>query len=173
IRQYAQTAHEVLRQSEGDPLAPEAIYQYFSRLYWQKGNHELDAHDLMGLLARSAPDSLPMETLEQQFRMIEDTQIPVIVPWRAAADDRTIDELLTSLEYAEHCGGIARKLQPYLVPVPRNGFDALHKAGAVVAVAPEKWGQQFMMLAHEGLYDSAFGLSWDEPALIDVAHLHW
>src|SRR5699024_5671225 len=96
IRQYAQTAHEVLRQSEGDPLAPEAIYQYFSRLYWQKGNHELDAHDLMGLLARSAPDSLPMETLEQQFRMIEDTQIPVIVPWRAAADDRTIDELLTS-----------------------------------------------------------------------------
>lgn len=168
LRQYAQVAHEVLRHIDGSPLAPEAIHEYFSRLYWQKGSSELDAHDLMGKLARSRPDSLPMETLEREFRMIENLQMPVIIPW-----DEEARTLIRQLEFAEGCGGIARQLQPYIVPVPRYGFDALRQAGAVIPVAPDKWEDQFMVLAHEGLYDKNFGLSWDEPALIGAGYLNW
>lgn len=166
LRQYAQVAHEVLRHVEGSPLAPEAVQQYFSRLYWQKGGGELDARDLMGKLARSRPDSLPMETLEREFRMIENLQMPVIVPW-----DEEARKLIKRLEFAEGCGGIARQLQPYIVSVPRYGFDALRKAGAVIPVAPDQWEEQFMVLAHEGLYDKNFGLSWDEPGLIRTEFL--
>lgn len=166
LKQYAQTAHEVLRHVEGSPLVPGAIRQYFSQLYWQKGGSELDAHDLMGKLARSRPDSLPMETLEQEFRMIESLQMPIIIPWDDAAR-----ALIRQLDFAEGCGGIARKLQPYLVPVPRQGFDALRRAGAVIPVAPDRWEDQFMVLAHEGLYDEHFGLSWDEPSLIRTEFL--
>ena len=77
------------------------------------------------------------------------------------------------MEHAQGSVGLARSLQPYLVQLPRQGFDALRKAGAVVPVAESKWGDQFMVLAHEGLYDPRHGIHWDEPALIQTEHLCW
>ena len=168
LKQYAQAAREVLRQCEGDPLSPDAIERYFSQLYWQQGSERLDEHNLMGQLRDSRPDSLPMEILAAKFRMIDSVQMPVIVPY-----DDGAREALRSLEFAEGCAGLARRLQPYLVQLPRQGFDALYKAGAVVPVAPKKWGDQFMALAHEGLYDPQFGLNWDDPSRIRTESLHW
>jgi CRISPR-associated endonuclease/helicase Cas3 len=168
LKQYAQAAREVLRQFEGDPLSPEAINHYFSLLYWQKGSEQLDVPDLMGQLRDSRPESLPMEMLATRFRMINNVQMPVIVPY-----DDGAREALRALEHADGCGGLARRLQPYLVQLPRQGFDALYKAGAVVPWAPGKWGDQFMVLAHEGLYDPRCGLSWDDPTRIAVDALTW
>ena len=168
LTQYAQTAREVLRQHQGDPLAPEAIRRYFELLYWQKGAEHLDAPNLMGLLKESRPDSLPMETLAAKFRLIDNLQMPVIVPF----DDDACDAL-HALEFAQGCGGLARKLQPYVVQLPRQAFDALYKAGAVIAVAPKKWGDQFMALSHEDLYDKSFGLRWDNPTFIRTENLNW
>ncbi|MFA5663655.1 CRISPR-associated helicase Cas3' [Castellaniella sp.] len=168
LKQYAQTAHEVLRDLDRDPLSPDAIRAYFTQLYWQKGDQSLDSHDLLGLLARSRPDSLPMEILAQKFRMIEDTQVPVIIPW-----DDTARALVEQLKFAEGCARVARRLQPYLVQVHRNGFDALRSVGAIIPVAPDKWEEQFMVLAHEGLYDRHCGLSWDQPNLIGTEYLNW
>lgn len=168
LRQYAQTAREVLRQFEGDPLSPEAIRRYFELLYWQKGSQQLDVPDLMGLLSSSRPDTLPMETLATKFRMIDSVQMPVIVPF-----DDTAREALRALEHAQGCGGLARKLQPYLVQLPRQGFDALYKAGAIAPVAPQKWGEQFMVLVHPDLYNERFGLNWDNPSFIRLESLSW
>ncbi|WP_399679939.1 CRISPR-associated helicase Cas3' [Xenophilus sp.] len=168
LKQYAQAAREVLRQCEDDPLSPEAIERYFSLLYWQKGSERLDEPNLMGQLRDSRPDSLPMETLAAKFRMIDSVQMPVIVPY-----DDDAKKAIDALTYAQGCAGLARKLQPYLVQLPRQGFDALYKAGAVIPVTPEKWGDQFMVLAHEGLYDPHFGLSWDDPTLIRPDLLSW
>jgi CRISPR-associated endonuclease/helicase Cas3 len=55
--------------------------------------------------------------------------------------------------------------------VPKHGFEALRKAGAIEAVRPEKWGHQFMVLANESLYDDDFGLSWDNPTFIESSAL--
>ena len=168
LKQYAEKAREVLRQFEAQPLAPEAIQRYFSLLYWQKGSQALDVPDLLGQLTASRFDSLPMETLAAKFRLIDSVQMPVIVPY----DDKARDAL-RALEHAQGSVGLARSLQPYLVQLPRQGFDALRKAGAVVPVAESKWGDQFMVLAHEGLYDPRHGIHWDEPALIQTEHLCW
>lgn len=168
LKQYAQAAREVLRQCEDDPLSPEAIERYFSLLYWQKGSERLDEPNLMGQLRDSRPDSLPMETLAAKFRMIDSVQMPVVVPY-----DDGAKKAIDALAYAQGCAGLARQLQPYLVQLPRQGFDALYKAGAVIPVAPQKWGDQFMALAHEGLYDPHFGLSWDDPTLIRSDLLRW
>lgn len=161
--QYAQAAREVLRQFEGDPLLPEAIRRYFALLFWQKGSQQLDAHNLMGMLKDSRPDSLPMETLATRFRMIDNVQMPVIVPY----DDGAL-EALRALEFAEGSVGLARKLQPYLVQLPRQGFDALYKAGAVVPVAPKKWGEQFMVLTNRDIYSQRYGLHWDNPTFMEI-----
>lgn len=166
LRQYAQAAREVLRHLRGDPLSPDAIRRYFQLLYWQRGDEQLDAHNLLGLLQDSRIDSLPLETLAAKFRMIDTKQMPVIVPY-----DDGAREALRELEFAEGSVGLARKLQPYLVQLPRQGFDALYKAGAVAAVAPKKWGDQFMLLCHEDVYHPQYGLSWDDPTFIRAERL--
>lgn len=170
LRQFAQAAQEVLRQPQfrDDPLSPPAIEAYFRLLYWQKGSKELDAANLLGLCADSRIDSLPLETLAAKFRMIDTVQMPVIVPWD---DDARRD--VECLRHAERIGGLARRLQPYLVQLPRNGFDTLRKAGAIQPVAPEKWGEQFMELVNMDLYDPKCGLSWDDPAFIKTESLMW
>ncbi|MHB1370160.1 MAG: CRISPR-associated endonuclease Cas3'' [Pseudomonadaceae bacterium] len=167
LRQFAQAAQEVMRQPQFrvDPLSPSAIEAYFRLLYWQKGDQELDAANLLGLCAESRIESLPLETLAAKFRMIDTVQMPVIVPF----DDHARRDI-ESLRFAEKSGGLARKLQPYLVQLPRNGFDALRKAGAVQPVAPEKWGEQFMELVNMDIYSSEFGIWWEEPTFMNSAN---
>lgn len=168
LEQYAKVAREVLRHCADDPLAPRAIERYFAQLYWHKGGQQLDVPDLMGQLKASRPDSLPMENLATQFRMIDSVQMPVIVPYDGAAR-----ETLEQLRFAEGSVGLARKLQPYLVQLPRQGFDALYNAGAIAPEAPQKWGEQFMALVHPDLYDTQFGLHWDDPSFIRSDRLNW
>lgn len=167
LRQFAQAAQEVMRQPQfrDDPLSPPAIEAYFRLLYWQKGDKELDAANLLGLCAESRIDSLPLETLAAKFRMIDTVQMPVIVPF-----DDDGRRGIANLRYAEKSGGLARALQPYLVQLPRKGFDALRKAGAIQPVAPEKWGEQFMELVNMDIYSREFGIWWDEPAFMDWAN---
>ena len=166
LRQFAQVGQEILRHHAADPLAPDAIEAYFQHLYWQKGEEALDAHNLLGRLQASRLDSLPLETLATQFRLIETAQLPVIVPYDAAAR-----EALEALRFAPRCGGLARQLQPYLVQVPRQGYAALRQAGAIQPVAAERWGEQFMVLINLDLYDPACGLWWEEPAFMQPASL--
>lgn len=170
LRQFAQAAQEILRQPRyrDDPLSPPAIEAYFQLLYWQKGKEELDKYNLLGLTENSRPDSLPLETLAAKFRMIENVQMPVIVPY-----DDEAREALEGLRHADKCGGLARQLQPYLVQLPKKAYDALCGAGAVQPVALEKWGEQFMALMNMDLYDPQFGLCWDDPFFMRIESLHW
>jgi CRISPR-associated endonuclease/helicase Cas3 len=59
------------------------------------------------------------------------------------------------------------------VHLPRNGYDALRKVGAIQPVAADKWGEQFMELVNMDLYDPRFGLSWDDPAFAKTESLMW
>jgi CRISPR-associated endonuclease/helicase Cas3 len=167
LKQFAQAAREVLRTHSEDPLSPRAIEAYFRQLYWQRGEEELDATNLMGLLQSSRIESLPMETLATKFRMIDSVQMPVIVPY-----DETALAALDSLRHADKSGRLARRLQPYLVQVHRQVFDTLRSAGAVQPV-DAKWGEQFMYLANPDLYHGRYGLQWDNPAFMHIESLSW
>ncbi|ANF56281.1 CRISPR-associated helicase/endonuclease Cas3 [Halotalea alkalilenta] len=159
LKQFAQVTREVIRQYGADPLSLAAIDAYFRLLYWQQGDQRLDRHGLLRLIEEGRLDGLPFETLEQKFRMIENGQRAVIIPF-----DDIARSALRRLAHAEGVGGIARELQPYTVQVPRQGFVALERVGAVAAVEPGKFGEQFMVLVNEDLYDrKALGLNWSEP----------
>lgn len=118
------------------------------------------------MLKKSKIDSLPMDTLAEQFKMIDSVQMPVIVPFDDDARSAIYD-----LRFVDGLHGISRRLQRYLVQVPKHGFEALRKAGAIEAIRPGKWGHQFMVLANESLYDDDFGLSWDNPTFIESSAL--
>lgn len=159
LAQYAQVAHEVLRQHPDKPLTPEAIEAYFRQLYWQQGDEALDKHDVLGQFARSSIDGLPFENIARQFRMIENAQRAVIIPYDKAARDA-----MSSFERADTVGGLARQLQPYVVQIPNKGFTALERVGAIAPIAPDRFDEQFMLLVNEDLYDrDCLGLNWSEP----------
>ncbi len=160
LKQFAQATVEVLRHHGDDPLSLAAIEAYFRLLYWQQGPQRLDQHGLLKLVEDGRLDGLPFETLEQKFRMIENSQRAVIIP---VDEDGIARTALRELSYAEGVGGIARKLQPYTVQVPRQGFAALERVGAISAVEPDKFGEQFMVLINEDLYDKRLGLNWSDP----------
>ncbi|MBS9403500.1 CRISPR-associated endonuclease Cas3'' [Halomonas sp. TRM85114] len=160
LKKFAQVTREVLRHHSDDPLSLEAIEAYFRLLYWQQGAQQLDKHGLLKLVEDGRIEGLPFDTLEQKFRMIENSQRAVIIP---VDEDGIASGALRELAYAEGVGGIARKLQPYTVQVPQQGFVALERVGAIAAVEPDKFGDQFMVLVNEDLYDKRVGLNWSNP----------
>lgn len=169
LKQFAQAAREVLRQHADDPLSPAAINYYFRLLYWQKGPEELDAHNLLGLIEDGRLEGLPFETLAAKFRIIDSVQMPVIIPF-----DKNAENLLAQLPYVDGCIGLARRLQPYLVQLPRYAYDTLYSAGAIQPVAPDRYGEQFMQLANLDLYDKRFvGLNWDNPEFMRSESTIW
>lgn len=169
LKQFAQATREVLRQHSHDPLSLDAIEAYFTLLYWQQGPDQLDKHQLLSLIENSGLDGLPFETLEKKFRLIDNNQQSVIIPF----DDIEAYKAIKDLAFATSPGGIARKLQLYTVQVPRNGIRALEKVGAIAPIEPEKFGDQFMLLINKDLYDDALGLNWNDPTFMRAESLQW
>ncbi|WLQ16772.1 CRISPR-associated endonuclease Cas3'' [Hahella aquimaris] len=166
LEQFASVSRGVMRHHP-DPLSLAAIEEYFQHLYWRK-EKELDAYDLLGLIASARITGLPFETLSSKFRLIESRQMPVIIPF-----DDIARKALGALDYAEGCVGISRCLQPYIVQIPQTAYQALFDAGAIVVKAEERFEQQFVYLANMDLYDEECGLSWDNPTFIRAEKLVW
>ncbi|MES1954822.1 CRISPR-associated endonuclease Cas3'' [Salinisphaera hydrothermalis] len=168
LKAFAQIMGEILRQHpEADPLSPEIMQRYFDMLYWQQGDDGLDRCAIMKSLQNASIDGLPFEKIEADYRLIENNQRAVIIPHGDAKD------ALRDLEYAEHVGGLARRLRPYTVQVPQAGFNALEQVGAVTTIRPEEFGDEFVVLMNTDLYSPESGLNWSEPTFMKAESLTW
>lgn len=167
LDQLAGNMREVMRNHAGDLLAPEALTMYFKSVYWAKGA-ELDGKKLLETHHNHARNlSFPFQNIARDFRMIESHLKPVIIEFKSTKFDKEAENLVIALRVADNVGGIARKLQPYLVQIPEKGFEALLECGAIEAIAPEKFGDQFWVLRNtESLYSKEAGLSWENPTFI-------
>jgi CRISPR-associated endonuclease/helicase Cas3 len=174
LKRFAEVFHEIERHHRDDLLALDAVRDYFQKLYWRMGEG-LDKDDLLGLVRGARFDSLPLETLAARFRIIQTTMRPVIVPFDPieGGEIAEVIETLRALAYGEQVGaaGAARKLQPYLVQVPQQAYDALMQSHALRVVAPERYGEQFVQLVNPRLYDARFGLHWDQPQFLEAERL--
>jgi len=164
IARAAGAARGVLR-THDDPTSLEAIQDYFQALYWAIGEKPLDQKGILPLLSeRTTSLDFPFETIAREFRLIETPMVPVIVPYRGPDGvDRTADGLIRQLDFAERPGGLARRLQPYTVPVPPRARAALLGAGSARIVQEAKFGAQFVVLQNEDIYREDVGLTWDDP----------
>ncbi|MDD2878056.1 MAG: CRISPR-associated endonuclease Cas3'' [Acidiphilium sp.] len=151
-----------------DPLGLEAIEAYFQALYFNRGYDALDAvkiDDRVGIIPaieRTAPAlDFPFASIAAGFRMIDETMRPVIVPWAEQRDE--VDRLLAALRGSEvPPARIVRKLQQYTVPVPEAAWKRLLGTGGIQPVN-SAFGDRFMVLSSEGLYDDKTGLRLDDP----------
>jgi CRISPR-associated endonuclease/helicase Cas3 len=170
LKQFAEAFRAVERRHRDDLLAIEAVDAYFQEIYWRLGKGKLDKENLLGLLKDAGPDSLPLETLAANFRVIQTTMRPIIVPFEPGSS-RRIDTVAEALDRLAFAPSAARKLQPYLVQVPQRAYDALRQVHAIQFVAQERYGEQFVQLVNADLYDARHGLHWDNPQFVDAERL--
>ena len=167
LRANEAAARSVLRGPNGDdPLSLAAIENYFDELYWHKmqgrGEDGLDKPGILALLneqAREPVPLLPFEDVARAFRMIDSIMEPVIIPFDTKAQD-----LFAALPTTDDIRGVARKLQPYIVNVPKAEFAKLQAAGSIQPIHPVRFDEQFVVLAAPKLYSQDFGLDWSDPA---------
>lgn len=141
-----------------DPLAPEAVEHYFRLLFWQAGE-DLDKKAILTLLSETAQcGDFPFREVARLFQLIADGQQPVIVP-----QDDEAERLADSLAYAEHAGGILRRLQRHTVQVCPRVLSGLIAGGAVEMVA-----DRYAVLRNKDIYKPDLGLCPEDPAYRDI-----
>lgn len=156
----------VLRRGFKNLLGQDAIKAYFSDVYWRKGD-ELDQKQLLKACRVGASKlDFPFQKIASDFRMIDSFMLPVFIPY-----DNEAKVLLKELETTDEVSSVLRRLQPYIVQLPRNGFDSLQMARVIQMVAPHRFEEQFWELVNLDIYDAEFGISWTEPNFIKAENL--
>ena len=141
-----------------DLLSTQAVAAYFAELYQLKGS-ELDNKKILKMHNDTGQSlDFPFQTIADKFRMIESHMQPLIIPFDVDAEN-----LISSLNHADHIGGLLRKLQPYTVQIPEKALAALYKAGRIEPINEKNFGKQFYTLIGLDLYDEVAGLSWEAP----------
>ena len=140
-----------------DLLSTKAVAAYFVELYQLKGS-ELDNKKILKMHNDTGQSlDFPFQTIADKFHMIESHMQPLIIPFDGEAEN-----LISSLQHADHIGGLLRKLQPYTVQIPEKALAALYKAGRIESINEKNFGKQFYTLIGLDLYDEVAGLSWED-----------
>lgn len=163
LQAQAPIMRETIRNCAGEPLSMAAMKTYFSKLY-RHFSRELDKKRIIEM-HKAYCNSLdfPFQNIAQEYQLIEDNMVSVIVPFDAIAK-KEIERLCN----APVVGKSMRILQPYTVPVPQRVLEILVNSGRIDFLNPTIFGQQFPYLIELGLYDSVAGLSWEEPDRLSV-----
>ena len=166
MRPLADAARGTWRKHGDDPLSLSALDDYFHEVYWVKGE-ELDSkHILAKTKGRHHTCDFPFETIAHEFKVISTSALPVIVPY-----DETARQLVRDLNHVPRPGAITRRLQPYVVTVPRDARARLVAAGAVQFVREAEFDEQFAVLENESLYSCDVGLTWADPTFREAEPL--
>ena len=144
-----------------DPLSPSAIEQYFQLMYW-KHSADWDKREIMSCMAldKNRPDNLKFQfrEIEKRYVMIRNEQLPILIPYDEEAQQILADFTNPSIDCVSH-----RRLQPYLVSVPRNALRSLEENHVVQAHS-----SGVRLLLRQDAYSCGKGLSLG-PLSLDSA----
>lgn len=139
LRQGAETTISLLRGNLiKDPLSPESLTLFFTHMN-AKGDR--DKHGICELLTAAksrldAPLSLAFRSAAEKFRLIDDTGVSLIAPFKNSDQSETPIEIwLSMLEKDSNAKWIYRKLQRYSITVPENLARKLEAIGVVYTKA--------------------------------------
>ena len=140
-----------------DLLAPEAMRDWFEQVYWTAGVERLGQPMVDAFTLARSGANFPYRSTAEEFRMIEDTMLPIIVP-----RDPDAGKQVTRLGIAEVASGvIARALQPFTVQIPDRDRRMLIDNGHAEFAFPRLRGDQFCVLKTASLYREDSGLRWE------------
>ncbi|MFD2334440.1 CRISPR-associated helicase Cas3' [Cohnella sp. GCM10020058] len=155
----ARIARSVLEEHSDRPLSQDAIRTYFRELYFYQALEKpvgslKDATDKYGILDQldERPPGrveLPFRSVAEQFQLINTPTRAVLIPW-----DKAAEEHLDSLLHAPTINSLLRKLQPYVVQLYPQEFQAFRQAGQIVEVRSDV----FKLSNPEHWYDEEIGI---------------
>lgn len=132
----------------GELLSLEAIEDYFRQLL-DLERDRLDMKSILEMIEGAKYDcSFPFATISQEFQLIDNATVSVVVPW-----DDNARVLMADAEHHPFPGSLARRLQPYVVQVYSYELAALQKTGAIRQI-----GDFLQFVIDSSFYDKQFGL---------------
>jgi len=147
LRQAAEIGRQLLTEDHADPLAPERFSRFFQTLYWMKGD-QLDKEGILGLLANDRELRISFREAAEKFRLIDEAAyVPVLVMYGERSPS-----LLELLRRQGPERWLMRKLQRYVVNLPRHVHGRLLAEGGIEEVHPGVFIQ-----GHGGLYHEQLG----------------
>lgn len=157
FRETAQVAHQLL-DLHPDLLGQEAIRHYFDLYYYQQ-KPRWDSKNLLGRFRldgrnRNFPFDFSFATVADEFRLIEDWQVPVIVPYDDKA--RSLIEDLRK-PFIPLNRKLFRALQRYTVQISPRLRDANIRSFEVL-----REGQFHVLISTDLNYSNDFGIMFDE-----------
>ncbi|WOF16664.1 CRISPR-associated helicase Cas3' [Methanoplanus sp. FWC-SCC4] len=144
----AEIGEMIFREFE-DPLSPEAVSEYFKKLYFNEGDEGLDKKKiLLSLEKRVGECAFPFGDVSDDFRIIDENTKDIIIPFDDSA--RKAIKEIQKIGFPENYG---RKLQGYSVSVYPHEFKALNESNALELIA-----DRYYILTSESLYSEKTGL---------------
>ena len=142
----------VLRGDDGSlDLTSPAIYDTYFRLFYS--GVQLD-----GAGVQNARASLDFPEVAKRFRMIDSATYPVVVPYKDAYNKLNIIRKKFKPSRDDF-----RSLQPFIVQIYFQEFEALNKVGALGSMHEKAF--YYLIPPYERLYDERFGLDVSEKNL--------
>lgn len=161
LRDAAQTGQELLPHYP-DPLAPDAIAAYFRQFYWTQ-KERWDKNEVMSRMTVDHDRKrllFNFREISSRFRMIEDEQVPILVPYDETALGFRDTLLLNPMQLVSH-----RALQPYLVSVRKEMLRDLERNAMIQQHDSGVW-----LLLNRMAYTEEKGLS---PELYGLDPSFW
>ncbi len=148
-----------------DLLSLEGVKRYFDQLYWRRGADGMDAATLekerwpiLRAIAERRDGTFAFEKIAAAFRMIDDVQETVIVPF-----DERAEALLAKIAGADRPTTTdLRKLQPYAVSIPKKAQGEWLAAGVLRPVHP-RLGDALLCFENRAHYREDTGVDLREP----------
>jgi len=163
LRQAAEIGWRLMSQECEDILAPDRFRSFFREFYWLQGPN-LDKHDILTDLKMEGGDNpfrCSFRSAAQKFHLIDESQqAPVIVAYGEGAN------LIKILEKGEPERWLFRKLQRYVVNLPRYLHTKLLVEGALRELHPGIYVQ-----GHGALYHKDLGFCPDKSIIYEPDEL--
>lgn len=140
-------AEQILEKYE-DITSPEAVEEYFRRLYHYKGG-SLDAKKIVEQMEECSKSLLfPFATVAGQFKIIENNTKTILIDLEPEAR-----ELANRLEFGGHSRELLREIGQYCVSIYDRDFENLMGAGCLRGI-----DEEYYVLRNPELYDGEKGL---------------
>ena len=170
VRGPLAAAREVIPDHADDLLGPAAVEAYFRLHYWRRGGQDGAGWDAPRIDGQIAPIAdcfalghgglhLRFREAARRYRLIDDAQVPVLVPWGAGADLRAELEKMDEDVDPKRLRGWDRRAQRFVVTVFEHTLAKLLGNGPLA----EKHGRYYLL--GENAYDDRLGLRADVVGL--------
>ncbi len=156
LRQAGEIGRRLLTEKTEDVLSPKRFEQFFEEIYWLQGSN-LDKHEILKDLVTDTELRFSFLSAAQKFKLIDDKQYaPIIVCYEEG------ERLIEMLKKLGPERWLMRKLQRYVVNLPKYIHIKLYKDAAIIEAHPGIYIQ-----ANRAMYHPELGFCPDKSMIYE------